>query len=147
MDMVVAVLLVLVAGVATAVEAPTNALMVKNVASVSFTTFVVMGLGALVAGVSFLILRPQLQPNWATTTPWYAFVGGLYGVAIVAATAWATPKLGAGAALVILVAAQVLVGVGLDHFAALGLEKHPASWLRLAGCLVVIGGALMVSLG
>ena len=147
MQMVIAFLVVLAAGVTVAVEAPTNALLTRNVSSVLFTTFCVGFIGTALTGVALLALRPQLQPAWATTTPWYAFMGGVYGVVVVAATAWATPKLGAGTALVVLVAAQVIVGVALDNFAVLGLEPHPVSWLRIAGCAVAIGGALMVSLG
>jgi len=140
-------LLILLAGITTAVEAPTNALLMRNTNSALFTAFVVGGLGAVLAGIALLVMRPQLQPAWATTTPWYAFMGGLYGVVIAAATALATPKLGAGTALVTLVSAQVVVGVLLDHIAALGLEPHPASWVRILGCLVSIAGALLVSLG
>ena len=145
--MAIALLLVLLAGVATAVEAPTNALLTRNVASVLFMSFIVAAIGAVLTGVALLVMRPQLQPMWATTTPWYAFLGGVYGTVVIASTAWATPKLGAGTALVVLVAAQVVVGVLLDNAAALGLEPHPLSWLRIAGCAVAIGGALMVSLG
>ena len=138
---------VLLVGLGIAIETPTNALLMKTTSSMLWASFISFLVGSAVLGLALAVTRARLQAGWIGQTPWYALIGGLYGAAVVAASAWATPKLGAGAALVILVAAQVLVGVGLDHFAALGLEKHPASWLRLAGCLVVIGGALMVSLG
>ena len=137
----------LVAGVATAVEAPTNALLHQNLSSFAFTAFVTMAIGALGAGLVVLLLRPQVQPAWATTTPWYAFVGGLYAAAIVAMGAYATPKLGAGPTMVMTVTAQAITGVILLCFAALGLEKHPVSWLRIAGCLVAVVGAVLISLG
>ena len=147
MEMVIAALIVLIAGVATAVEAPTNALLNQNVSSLAFTAFVTMAIGALGAGLVVLLVRPQLQPSWPTTTPWYAFVGGLYAAAIVAMGAYATPKLGAGPTMVLTVTAQVITGVMLDHIGALGLEKHPVSWLRIIGCLVAMGGAALVSFG
>ena len=147
MDMAVAALIVLIAGVATAVEAPTNALLNQNVSSLTFTAFVTMAVGALGAGLVLLLVRPQLQPSWATTTPWYALIGGLYAAAIVAMGAYATPKLGAGPTMVMTVTAQVVTGIVLDHVGALGLEKHPASWLRIVGCLVAVVGAALVSMG
>ena len=147
MGMAIAAFMILIAGVATAVEAPTNALLKQNVSSLAFTTFVTMAVGAMGAGLVVLIVRPQLQPSWVSTTPWYTFVGGLYGAAIVAISAYATPKLGAGPAMVMVVTAQVVTGVTLDHLGALGLEKHPVSWLRIVGCLVAVGGAVLVSLG
>ena len=147
MEMAIAALVVLIAGVATAVEAPTNALLNQNVSSLVFTAFVTMAVGALGAGLVLLMVRPQLQPSWATTTPWYALTGGLYAAAIVAMGAYATPKLGAGPTMVMTVTAQVVTGIVLDHMGALGLEKHPVSWLRIAGCLVAIVGAVLVSMG
>ena len=60
---------------------------------------------------------------------------------------YATPKLGAGPTMVMTVTAQVVTGIVLDHMGALGLEKHPVSWLRIAGCLVAVVGAVLVSMG
>ena len=142
-----AALIVLLAGVGTAVEAPTNALLRENVSSFAFTAFLTMAIGAVAAGVITLIARPQLQPAWATTTPWIAFTGGLYAAALVAMGAYATPKLGAGPTMVMTVTAQAITGVTLDHFGALGLEKHEISWLRVAGCAVAILGAVLIRLG
>jgi bacterial/archaeal transporter family-2 protein len=147
MEMAIAALIVLVAGVATAVEAPTNALLSDNVSSLVFTAFLTMVVGAIGAGVVLLFVRPQLQPSWPTTTPWYAFVGGLYAAAIVAMGAYATPKLGAGPTMVFTIIAQVGMGLALDHFGALGLEKHEISWLRIAGLLVAVGGGVLVAMG
>ena len=147
MEMVIAAAIVLVAGIATAVEAPTNALLRENVSSFTFAAFVTMLVGALGAGVVLLFTRPQVQPAWLTTTPWYAFTGGLYAAALVAMGAYATPKLGAGVTMMLTVTAQVGAGIVLDQLGALGLEKHPVSWLRIGGLLVAVVGALMVSFG
>jgi bacterial/archaeal transporter family-2 protein len=146
-EMAIAALVVLVAGVFTAVEAPTNALLHTNVQSFAFTAFVTMAVGAVAAGVITLIARPQLQPAWLTTTPWYAFTGGLYAAAIVAMGAYATPKLGAGPTMVFTIIAQVGAGLLLDNFGALGLEKHPLSLLRIAGLLVAVVGGVLVAMG
>ena len=61
--------------------------------------------------------------------------------------AWVAPKLGAGTSLIILVVTQVVIGVSLDHFALLGLERHPISLMRVLGCVAAIGGAVLISLG
>ena len=141
------ILAVVLVGVGIAVETPTNALLGKTSGSVLFASLASFLLGAAALGLALAVKRPQLAQGWATQTPWYAWTGGLYGAFVVAASAWATPKLGAGTTLVVIVAAQVALGVALDHFGVLGLEPHPASWLRLAGVAVVVAGALMVSLG
>ena len=147
MGMAIAVLFVLIAGTATAVEAPTKRPPQPKRLFTRFTAFLTMAVGALGAGLVVLLVRPQVQPGWVTTTPWYAFIGGLYAAAIVAVGAYSTPKLGAGPTMVLTVTSQVVTGVLLDNIGALGLEKHPVSWLRIVGCLVAMGGAVLVSLG
>ena len=144
---VVPLLAVFMVGVGIAIETPTNALLGKTSGSVLLASLVSFLVGAVALGAAALLKRPQLSPGWLAQTPWYAWAGGLYGAFLVLASAWATPKLGAGTTLVVIVASQVALGVVLDHFGALGLEAHPISWLRMAGVLVVAVGALMVSLG
>ena len=138
---------VVLVGVGIAIETPTNALLGKSWGSALWASLLSFLVGALVLGVAAAATRPRLPQGWITAAPWYAWVGGVYGAAVVLASAWATPKLGAGTTLVVIVASQVALGVALDHFGILGLTPHPAGWLRLCGVAVVVGGALLVSLG
>lgn len=147
LQIVFPLLAVVLVGVGIAVETPTNALLGKSSGSVLMASLASFLVGAAALGVAALVKRPQLSPGWLGQTPWYAWAGGLYGAFVVLASAWATPKLGAGTTLVVIVASQVALGVVLDHFGVLGLETHPISWLRVAGVLVVAVGAVLVSLG
>ena len=138
---------VLLVGFGIAIETPTNALLGKTSGSALWASLISFMVGTGVLGLAALVTRPRLTTGWIATTPWYAWVGGVYGAALVLASAWATPKLGAGATLVIIVASQVGLGVALDHFGVLGLQVHAAGWLRLAGVVVVAAGAVLVALG
>lgn len=138
---------VVLVGVGIAVQTPTNALLGKASGSVLFATLASFLLGTVALGIAVAAKRPQLAQGWATQTPWYVWLGGLYGALLVLASTWATPKLGAGTALVVIVASQVALGVALDHFGALGLAPHPASWMRLLGVAAVVAGALLVGRG
>ncbi len=147
LQLVAPFLAVLLAGIGIALETPTNALLSKTSGSALWASMVSFLVGLLVLGLSAAILRPRLTPDWLIGSPWYAWVGGAYGAVVVLASAWATPKLGAGTTLVVIVAAQVGLGVVLDHFGVLGLEAHPASLLRIGGVAAVTVGALLVALG
>ena len=147
MQIVLALLAVLLTGVGVAIETPTNALLTKSAGSVLWASLISFLVGAAVLAASLLVLRPKLPGGWAAATPWYAWVGGLYGAAVVALSAWATPKLGAGTTLVVIIASQCALGVLLDHFGFLGLSVHPAGWLRVAGVAVVAVGAVMIARG
>jgi transporter family-2 protein len=140
-------LLALIAGVAMAVQSATNGFLGRTSGSGLLASLISFGVGLLALGAATLILRPSTQSGWIAAAPWWAWLGGLYGAVIVFAGAWATPRLGAGTALVVTVAALVAVGVLLDHFGALGLRIRPVSGLRAAGVLMVVAGALMVQRG
>ena len=138
---------VVLVGAGIAIETPTNALLGKTSGSALWASLISFVVGTAVLGVAALLARPRLPQGWIAATPWYAWVGGVYGAALVLASAWATPKLGAGTTLVVIVASQVALGVALDQFGVLGLAQHPASWLRLCGIAVVAVGAVLVAVG
>ena len=147
LQLVIPFIAVVLVGVGIAIETPTNALLGKTSGSVLWASLISFVVGTIVLSLAALLVRPRLPPGWAAATPWYAWVGGVYGAALVLISAWATPKLGAGTTLVIIVASQVALGVALDHFGLLGLAQHSASWLRLCGIGVVAAGALLIALG
>jgi transporter family-2 protein len=141
------VLVVLTAGAAMGIQPPTNGLLGRVAGSGLLASVISFGVGFLALVVVAVVLRPKPPPGWLSATPWYLWLGGLYGALVVFAGAWATPRLGAGTVLVLMVAAQLAVGVVLDHFGVLGLKVHPISSLRAAGVLLVVAGALMVQRG
>ena len=147
MKMALPLLVAIFCGVIFGVQVPTNGLLTKTTGSPPFSGFIIIATGATVMAITVLVTRAKMQPNWAHDTPWYAYMGGIYEALGVTLAAWVTPKLGAGTALVVLVITQVALGVGLDHIGALGLEKHPVSWLRAAGCVIAIVGAALVAKG
>lgn len=147
LQLVVPFFVVLLVGVGIAIETPTNALLGKTSGSVLWASLVSFLVGTAILGVAALMVRPRLPQGWIAATPWYAWIGGAYGAALVLGSAWATPKLGAGTTLVLIVASQVALGVGLDHFGVLGLSPHPVNWLRIGGVVVVSLGAVMIAFG
>ncbi len=147
LQLLIPLIAVVLVGVGIAIETPTNALLGKTSGSVLWASLVSFVVGTLILALAAALTRPRLPDGWSAATPWYAWVGGAYGAAVVLASAWATPKLGAGTTLVVIVASQVALGVALDHFGLLGLTPHPAGWLRLLGVVVVTAGAVLVAIG
>ena len=137
---------VILVGIGIGIETPTNALLAKDTGSVVWASLISFVIGGLALLAVIALRRPALSGSW-NQAPWYAWTGGLYGAFLVVASAWATPKLGAGTTLVVIVASQVALGVVLDHFGLLGLDRHPASLMRILGVAVVCGGALMIGRG
>lgn len=140
----IAIMLVVLAGGATALQAPTNARLAGAVLSPVNAAFVSFAVGTIALGIAALILQTRPDMSAARALPWYAWVGGLYGAVFVVAAAWAVPRLGVALTITLMVAGQLLISLVLDHFGALGVPRQPLNLGRLAGVALVIGGVLMV---
>jgi transporter family-2 protein len=133
-----------VSGGFIAVQAPTNALLARGAGSAvnaALVSFVVGSMALLVAAVA-LGARPV--PAAIRTLPWYAWTGGLYGAVFVAMAAWAAPRLGVTAFLMVAIAGQLAMALFLDRIGAFGLARVDIGPMRLLGVGLVIAGAFLV---
>ena len=142
--MLLSMIAVILAGGATALQAPTNAKMMTAVGSPVNAAFVSFAVGTAALGVMAVILQTKPDMAAARGLPWYAWIGGLYGAIFVVAAAWGVPRLGVALTITLMVAGQLLIGLILDQIGAFGAPQHPISLGRLAGVALVIGGVLMV---
>ena len=140
-------LAVVLAGGATALQAPTNARLATAVASPVNAAFVSFAVGTAALGILAAILHTRPDVEAAKGLPWYAWIGGLYGVIFVVAATWAVPRLGVAMTITLMVAGQLMLSLILDHFGALGVPQAPISLTRLAGVALVIGGVVLVRRG
>lgn len=140
-------LMLVFAGAATAFQGPTNARLALAVGSTINAAFVSFAVGTVALGLLVLFLQARPDAQALRTLPWWAWLGGLYGCLLVTALAWGVPKLGVATTLVLAISGQMVMGVILDHFGALGTQAHPVSLTRIAGIVLVIGGMLLVRRG
>ena len=139
-----AMIAVVLAGGATALQAPTNARLMGAVGSPVNAAFVSFAVGTAALGILAVILQAKPDLEASRALPWYAWVGGLYGAIFVVAAAWGVPRLGVATTITLMVAGQLLLSLFLDHFGAFGAPQHPISLGRLAGVALVLAGVLMV---
>lgn len=137
-------IIVVLAGGATALQAPLNARLATAVGSPVNAAFVSFLVGTVALGVMAMVM--QVRPDWAAARgmPWYAWVGGLCGVVFVVAATAAIPRYGVATTITLMVAGQLLVSLVLDHVGAFGVTAQPISLGRIAGVAMVIGGVLLV---
>jgi transporter family-2 protein len=143
----IAMFAVVLAGGATALQAPTNAKLAAAVSGPVNAAFVSFAVGTAALGIVAMLM--QARPDMAAVKglPPYAWIGGLYGAVFVVAAAWAVPRLGVATTITLMVAGQLLISLVLDHFGALGVPRAPISLTRLAGVALVLGGVVLVRRG
>ncbi|MFH5803611.1 DMT family transporter [Alienimonas sp. DA493] len=111
----------------------------------SLTSFTV-GLACSIVAC-LLIARSLPKPSDYADAPWWTFTGGAIGAFLVTASLIFAPRVGAGAWLGIMIVAQLGGAVLLDHWGLAGYEVRPATWVRLLGVTLMIGGVVMVLRG
>jgi bacterial/archaeal transporter family-2 protein len=115
----------------------TNSALLSEFGSVTLT-----GATSYLVGTVFLFLlitARRLEPNWsaARTAPRWAWLGGVVGSAYVVGSVVLTRALGAALATTLVIAAQVVTAIVLDHFGALGLERRRINAARFVAVLLV----------
>ncbi len=139
--------LVLLAGVANAIQPGQNATLAKSFAH-PLTAGLVVG---IVAALSVLVFGTALRRlAWPTygeiaLVPWWAWFGGVLGGAVLVTQLLVARQIGAASLLCLLVTAGVITSTVLDHFGWVGFDIHPISPLRILGALLMIGGVVLVA--
>jgi transporter family-2 protein len=136
----------LFAGALVTVQAGSNAQLRQSFGSAMRALLVNYVLGFTVVRGHVLIARVP----WPTTdrigaAPWWAWIGGLSGAAYGMAAILLASQLGATTLMALAVSGQLLISVALDHFCLLGFEAHPAGWARMAGCILMVCGFVLIA--
>ena len=75
---------------------------------------------------------------------WWELTGGVLGALFVVSVTLAVPRIGTTAAMVLIIAAQLIVGMLLDHYGAFGLKVEPVTLHRLAGSGLLAAGVFLI---
>lgn len=133
------------AGALMAVQGTINSLFSKTV-GLPRTTLAVQLTGSVAAALLLLIpWRDGGSFAHLSRVPWYAWLGGPLGVAIVFAVAAGIRRVGAGVATTAIIVAQLLTAYLIDHFGLFGVEKLPFGvWKAVGIGLMAAGGWLLL---
>ncbi|MDZ4772531.1 MAG: DMT family transporter [Planctomycetota bacterium] len=135
------VFVALVMGVSSAVQGATNGTLANRI-GLPAAVFASASVLTAVAAVAWLVTGRR---GFATepASPWFLYLGGIYGVIMVAGAAFAFPRLGAGPTTAVMVAAQLGAALVLDH-CGLPAGKVEVTPMRIVGVGFLLVGALLV---
>ncbi|KAJ1730950.1 hypothetical protein LPJ61_002772 [Coemansia biformis] len=143
------VLLLMVAGTATALQGVVNGSLSKYT-SPGFPPWLSFAVGSALLVVFFLVdTRGGKAIDWRSslkTSPWWAWLGGIPGAAFVVIITLMMPRRGPAFVYSIYICAKMVTSLIVDSFGFLGAKQRPATIPRLAGFCIMTAGVLMVSL-
>ena len=132
--------LALLMGCASSIQGATNATLAgrTSLAAAVFLNALVL---VVAAGLVWLVSRKGFATD--PPSPWYLYLGGFYGLVIIAGAAFAFPRIGAGPTTALMMAAQLSMALVLDHLGLPGgrIDVTPA---RIFGAVLLFAGALLV---
>lgn len=142
----VAILLVAISGALNAVQAGSNAQLVRSLGRPWLVALLVSLVTAAVFAVAVLATGVRLpEPGKLAGAPWWAWTGGLFGAAYVASTLFFAEKMGAGLFTGLTITAGIVASIVVDHFGLVGFKQHTAGLLRVAGAAMMIAGVILVA--
>lgn len=104
--------------------------------------FFVHGIALVILLVDLLLIRRQkLHFSGA---PWYVYLVGAMGIAIVASSSWCTLHIGAAAMLAVSTAGQLISSGLIDQFGLFGMPKVRFRVRQLPAYILVAAGVALV---
>jgi transporter family-2 protein len=137
-----------VVGAALVVQVGLNAALRAQFGSAAWAASVnfVIGTAGLLA---FALVSRAPPPTLiqAATVPWWAWFGGLLGAAYVASSTVLGPRLGAATFTALVVGAQMIASLVVDHYGLVGFQEHAATLWRVVGAVLIVVGVVLVTRG
>ena len=135
-------LLTFCGGIAATVQPSINARLARKTgvlesASVSFAVGTLVLLGVVFATGSGTLKS-------IGDAEWWELSGGFLGAFFVAITTLAVPRIGTTATMALIIAAQLIMGILMDHFGLFGFKGAAIDFRRLAGMGLLVSGIVLI---
>lgn len=134
------IIMAALSGMAMTFQGTFNSALGKKIGVIETSMIVhIVGLVVSIIGVVIWGAFPRLES--LREVPYYSVLGGLLGVLIVAGVAYTISRTGAAFGISIILIAQLLSAVVLDHFGIFTLERIPINLTRVIGTVLMLIGA------
>ena len=142
-QILIATLLMAVAGAMIAAQAPINAALGRGIGSPMGAATISFGVGfALLLGATFVIGDGASLARVAEV-PRILLIGGALGAVYVFAALWSVPILGVVSTASLMIFGQMGAALLLDHLGAFGAAQHSISPMRVLAAALVGAGVVL----
>lgn len=137
------ILIGLIGGVAVGLQSPISGAMGQRIGPAA-SSFIIH-LGGLIATTALLLARGGEKIRAWPTVPWYMLIAGVFGLVLFLTINVTLPRLGGAMMVTLVIIGQLTMGIIIDHFGLLGVTPRPVDLVRVAGMLVLVAGAYLIS--
>jgi transporter family-2 protein len=138
-------LLAVTGGVLVAVQAPVNARLRAVVDSPLAAALVSFAVGSVLL-VGLTIASGEIGAVAKLGGgPWWAYLGGICGTALVVATLLAVPRIGVLATFVAVVVGEVVIATVIDRFGWFGVPRIPITWDRVVAVVLLAISLVLIA--
>lgn len=137
-------LLAVLAGIMGGIHLPINAALGSKINSVFVATFTFYGIAFLLISVICLLTWDRNAFAALNTVPRWYFIAGVISMFVIMINTFLIPRLGAINIFVIVLSLQMISRSVISHFGWLESPVSSISWVRVAGSVLLIMGAILV---
>ncbi len=137
---------IFVAGALQAFGAVMSAQLRASLANPWLASAVAFAINAFFFSTLFAVLpRPLPTLQGVASMPWWAPLAGLVGAVAVFAGLLFADKIGAGPLNGLVITANILASLAIDHFGLMGVPPHAINSGRVVGGLLMIAGIALIN--
>ena len=107
------------------------------------SVFITYVSGGILIALIMVLARGGNLGAWPKV-PWYVFTAGILGLVIVGTIGYTVPRLGMAKAFTVMIAAQLIGAMVLDHFGLFGITVRTLNMYRITGLVTMIAGVWMI---
>ena len=134
-------ILMFAAGVGIPVMAALNARLGTQLGSPWAAAFLLLTLGAAIAGVATVVAGPP-QHGWFVASPLY-YAGGTLVAFYVLSITYSAPRIGVANAVFFVLVGQIVAAGLIDQFGLFGAMKSPLTGTRWIGIALMLAGTFL----
>jgi len=142
MTKILFLLIATVAGIAASFQATANAALASRIGLAA--ALVVNTCIVLVGTLLFYAAAGAQKGFFPAGTPWAFYSGGICGFLIILSLAFVYPRIGAAAAISLMVLGQGAAALAIDHFGLLGMPQISMTIPRIIGLLLLGAGVVLI---
>ena len=142
LEIILTVLIGIMGGVAVGLQGPIAGAMSQRIGGAA-SSLIVHVSGAIFSALLLWTRGGENIRQWRDL-PWYMLGSGIFGLILYLTLSRTLPRLGAAAAVSLLILGQLLMGMLIDHFGWFGASLQPVSGGRVIAVILLLMGAYLM---